>query len=113
MKTYIYQQKKKQEVNMVLKDEMREEKQEKMSTHDQALGLIECYGGRENIVTVDACITRLRIDVKDKAKVDKKRIKEEYHAMGVSENGMQVQSIYGAHAQTLKMEIIDILGIED
>ncbi|MFG5918931.1 PTS transporter subunit EIIC [Sneathia vaginalis] len=96
-----------------LKDEMREEKQEKMSTHDQALGLIECYGGRENIVTVDACITRLRIDVKDKAKVDKKRIKEEYHAMGVSENGMQVQSIYGAHAQALKMEIIDILGIED
>lgn len=95
-----------------LKDEMRE-KDGKMDTNTQALGLIECYGGKENILSVDACITRLRIDVKDKSIVDKKRIKEEFHAMGVSENGMQVQSIYGAHAQVLKMKIIDILGIED
>lgn len=95
-----------------LKDEMNG-KNEKMDVKTQAIGLIECYGGKDNIVNVDACITRLRIDVKDKNKVDKKRIKEEFKAMGVSENGMQVQSIYGAHAQVLKMEIIDILGIED
>lgn len=96
-----------------LKEEMSEKNTKDMDTHTQALGLIECYGGKGNILSVDACITRLRIDVKDKSIVDKKRIKEEFHAMGVTENGTQVQSIYGAHAQVLKMEIIDILGIED
>ena len=93
-----------------LKDEKNKTKMDK---HEQALGLIECYGGKDNIVSVDACITRLRIDVKDKSIVDKERIKKEFKAMGVTENGMQVQSIYGAHAQVLKMEIIDILGLED
>lgn len=93
-----------------LKDEKNKTKMDK---HEQALGLIKCYGGKDNIVSVDACITRLRIDVKDKSIVDKERIKKEFKAMGVTENGMQVQSIYGAHAQVLKMEIIDILGLED
>lgn len=86
-------------------------KQEK--THQQALGLIAAHGGPENIVDVNACITRLRIDVKDKSKVDKDTIIKKYEALGFAENGMQMQSIYGAYANVLKMEIQDILGLEE
>ena len=86
-------------------------KQEK--THQQALGLIAAHGGPENIVDVNACITRLRIDVKDKSLVDKDTIVNQYEALGFAENGMQMQSIYGAYANVLKMEIQDILGLEE
>lgn len=86
-------------------------KQEK--THQQALGLIAAHGGAENIVDVNACITRLRIDVKDKSLVDKETIVEKYEALGFAENGMQMQSIYGAYANVLKMEIQEILGLEE
>ncbi len=84
-------------------------KQEK--THQQALGLIEAHGGPENIIDVNACITRLRIDVKDKSLVDKEIIIKKHEALGFAENGMQMQSIYGAYANVLKMEIQEILGI--
>lgn len=91
------------------KDFSNMSKEEK--THQQALGLIEAHGGAKNIVDVNACITRLRIDVKDKSLVDKDIIIKKYEAMGFAENGMQMQSIYGAYANVLKMEIQDILGI--
>ena len=85
----------------------------KEKTHQQALGLIAAHGGPENIVDVNACITRLRIDVKDKSLVDKDTIVNQYEALGFAENGMQMQSIYGAYANVLKMEIQDILGLEE
>jgi PTS system maltose and glucose-specific IIC component len=80
-------------------------------THELALRLIEAHGGPSNITDVNACITRLRIDVKDKSVVDKNTITSQLEAMGFAENGMQMQSIYGAYANVLKMEIQEILGI--
>lgn len=94
-----------------LKDE--EKNEGSISVHDQALGLIEAHGGKDNIEDVNACITRLRINVKDKSLVNKEIIKSKYKAMGFSESGMQMQSIYGAHANVLKMEIREILGMEE
>lgn len=84
-----------------------------MSDYDQAVELIKAHGGPENIEGVDACITRLRINVKDKSVVDSAKIVNELDAMGFNESGMQMQSIYGGHANVLKMEIQDILGMED
>lgn len=81
--------------------------------HQQALGLIAAHGGPDNIIDVNACITRLRIDVKDKSIVDKDIIVKEYEALGFTENGMQMQSIYGSYANVLKNEIREILGMED
>ncbi|MDR0921877.1 MAG: PTS transporter subunit EIIC [Lactobacillales bacterium] len=102
-----------------LKDEMAEGNASagisvgNMTDHDQALLLIDAHGGPENIEDVDACITRLRINVKDKSKVDGNFIKSQLKALGFVESGMQMQSIYGAHANELKMEIRDILGMSD
>lgn len=85
----------------------------KMSDHDQAVALIAAHGGPENIEAVDACITRLRINVKDKSKVNSKTIVNDLGAMGFNESGMQMQSIYGGHANVLKMEIQDMLGMTE
>lgn len=102
------------EIQSVGKEEVVKEETSKINdTHVQALELIAAHGGEENIVDVNACITRLRIDVKDKAKVDREKIVKELGAMGFAENDMQMQSIYGAHANVLKMEIQDILGMEE
>ncbi|EQC72136.1 hypothetical protein HSISS2_1681 [Streptococcus sp. HSISS2] len=53
------------------------------------------------------------MDVKDKSLVDKDTIIKKYEALDFAENGMQMQSIYGAYANVLKMEIQDILGLEE
>ena len=53
------------------------------------------------------------VDVKDKSLVDKDTIIKKYEALDFAENGMQMQSIYGAYANVLKMEIQYILGLEE
>jgi PTS system N-acetylglucosamine-specific IIC component len=70
--------------------------------------LIAAFGGRENLVNVDACITRLRMDVADPAKVDHSRLKA-LGAAGVIEVGSSVQAVFGTQAEALKNEIIDVL----
>lgn len=44
-------------------------------TDSTAEELIEAFGGRENLVHVEACITRLRVDVADKAEVHQDRLR--------------------------------------
>jgi PTS system N-acetylglucosamine-specific IIC component len=70
--------------------------------------LIAAFGGRENLVNVDACITRLRMEVADKAKVDKAKLKA-LGAAGVIEVGNNVQAVFGTQAEALKNEIRDVL----
>ena len=70
--------------------------------------LIAAFGGRENLVNVDACITRLRMEVADKGKVDQARLKS-LGAAGVIEVGNSVQAVFGTQAEALKNDINDIL----
>jgi PTS system N-acetylglucosamine-specific IIC component len=70
--------------------------------------VIAAFGGRENLVNVDACITRLRMEVADKSKVDQDRLKS-LGAAGVIEVGNSVQAVFGTDADALKNDIIEIL----
>ena len=70
--------------------------------------LIAAFGGRENLVNVDACITRLRMEVNDKGKVDQARLRA-LGAAGVIEVGNNVQAVFGTQAEALKNEINDAL----
>lgn len=81
---------------------------EVFDTRRQALGLIKAHGGRENIEEVDACVTRLRINVKNRDLVQPEVIKSDLGAMGFNESDMQMQSIYGGHANVLKNKILEI-----
>ena len=74
--------------------------------------IIAALGGKENIEDVDACITRLRVSVKDVAKVDKDTLKK-LGATDVLEVGGGIQAIYGAKAILYKNNIVDILGIDE
>ncbi|MBX7404453.1 PTS transporter subunit EIIC [Clostridium chauvoei] len=71
--------------------------------------VLEALGGEANIVSVDACITRLRVEVKDKAQVNKDQLKK-LGAAGVVEVGNGIQAIFGAKADAYKHEINGILG---
>jgi PTS system N-acetylglucosamine-specific IIC component len=70
--------------------------------------LIAAFGGRENLVNVDACITRLRMEVADTGKVDQARLKA-LGAAGVIEVGNSVQAVFGTSAEALKNDIIQSL----
>ena len=70
--------------------------------------LIAAFGGRDNLVNVDACITRLRMEVADKTKVDQDRLKA-LGAAGVVEVGNSVQAVFGTQSEALKNDINDVL----
>lgn len=88
-----------EEVNVVTKDSMNE----------TAAQILEALGGKDNLEDVDACITRLRVAVKDVNKVDKARIKS-LGATAVLEVKGGIQAIFGAKADPLKQKINEIIG---
>ncbi|MGE5694711.1 MAG: PTS transporter subunit EIIC [Candidatus Sericytochromatia bacterium] len=78
------------------------------SARSKAEQLIAAFGGRENLVDVDACITRLRMEVVDTSKVDQARLRS-LGAAGFVEVGNSVQAVFGTQAEALKNEIKDTL----
>ncbi|GMA32640.1 PTS transporter subunit EIIC [Litorihabitans aurantiacus] len=78
------------------------------TSDDRAEQLIAAFGGRQNLVNVDACITRLRMEVVDKDLVDKARLRQ-LGAAGVLEVGNNVQAVFGVQAEALKTLINDSL----
>lgn len=79
-----------------------------VAVDSKAEQLIAAFGGRANLVSVDACITRLRMEVADTSKVDADRLKA-LGAAGVIEVGSNVQAVFGTQAEALKNEILDAL----
>ncbi|HEY9627344.1 MAG TPA: glucose-specific PTS transporter subunit IIBC [Coleofasciculaceae cyanobacterium] len=75
---------------------------------DMARELVKAFGGRHNIATLDACITRLRITVNDMQKVNKPRLKS-LGASGVLEVGNNAQAIFGPRSENLKTDMIEYL----
>ena len=81
----------------------------KVAEASQAVNIINLLGGRANIVDVDACMTRLRVTVKDADKVGTEEQWKAEGAMGLVMKGQGVQAIYGPKADVLKSDIQDIL----
>ena len=81
----------------------------KVAAGSQAVNIINLLGGRANIVDVDACMTRLRVTVKDADKVGNADQWKAEGAMGLVMKGQGVQAIYGPKADVLKSDIQDIL----
>ena len=88
-----------EEVTVVSKD----------SLNEVAEKVLEALGGAENLEDVDACITRLRVSVKDVNKVDKDKIKS-LGATAVLEVKGGIQAIFGAKADPIKQKINEIIG---
>ena len=79
------------------------------SASSQVINIINLLGGRANIVDVDACMTRLRVTVKDAEKVGTEAQWKAEGAMGLVMKGQGVQAIYGPKADVLKSDIQDVL----
>lgn len=75
----------------------------------QAERIIVLLGGRENIEVVDACMTRLRVTVKDSEKVASNDEWKKEGALGLLKKGNGIQAVYGPKADVLKSDINDIL----
>ncbi|MED1602015.1 PTS transporter subunit IIBC [Alkalihalophilus marmarensis] len=72
--------------------------------------IIALLGGEENIEDVDACMTRLRVTVKDPEKVAKEAEWKETGALGLIVKNRGVQVIYGPKADIIKSDVQDRLG---
>ncbi|MEI4802351.1 PTS transporter subunit IIBC [Bacillus sp. NPDC077411] len=76
-----------------------------------AAAVIELLGGKDNIADVDACMTRLRVTVKDLDIVAKEAEWKKNGALGLIVKDKGVQAVYGPKADVLKSDIQDMLGI--
>ena len=92
-------------------DTIEEDKKntENIGAPSQAERIINLLGGRENIELVDACMTRLRVTVKDPEKVASQDEWKKEGALGLIIKGSGIQAVYGPKADVLKSDINDIL----
>ncbi len=66
---------------------------------DMAKVILEGVGGKENVTSIDHCITRLRLEVKDRLLVDEKKIKASGAAGVIRPGKTSVQVIIGPKVQ--------------
>ncbi|MDU9297092.1 glucose-specific PTS transporter subunit IIBC [Staphylococcus pseudintermedius] len=97
--------------NMNLKTPGRED--EVAETRDTSVerlpfDVLDAMGGKDNVKHLDACITRLRVEVLDKAKVDVNALKE-LGAAGVLEVGNNMQAIFGPKSDQIKHDMALIM----
>jgi PTS system glucose-specific IIC component len=70
--------------------------------------LVLAFGGRKNITSLDACITRLRVVVKDPGSVDQAKLKA-MGAAGVMVVGNSIQAIFGTPSENMKTDMEEYL----
>ena len=76
---------------------------------ERAALILDAIGNKANIDSIDACVTRIRMTVKDGAKVDEKRLKE-LGATGVMKMGdKNYQVIVGTIADPLVTHMKDVM----
>ena len=93
-------------------NEVKEVAADKASSNDDlAIKIISLLGEKENIEDVDACMTRLRVTVKDLSKVAEEKEWKKNGAVGLILKDSGVQAIYGPKADVIKSNIQDILGV--
>ncbi|SRF59672.1 PTS system transporter subunit IIABC [Staphylococcus aureus] len=99
-------------VKLKYKTPGREDKQSQAvtaSATELPYAVLEAMGGKANIQHLDACITRLRVEVNDKSKVDVPGLKD-LGASGVLEVGNNMQAIFGPKSDQIKHEMQQIMN---
>ncbi|MBU1106470.1 MAG: PTS glucose transporter subunit IIBC [Candidatus Riflebacteria bacterium] len=80
-----------------------------VAENEFARQLVLAFGGKSNIISLDACITRLRMELKDSRRADPERLKQ-LGAVGVLEAGSGLQAIFGTRSENLKTEMEEYLA---
>lgn len=79
-----------------------------MSNRDKAEQVLAGLGGGENIKTMEPCITRIRVELHDKSKVDEKALRAA-GAHGVMKMGDAVQVVMGTKSDNIEAEMRRIM----
>ena len=82
-----------------------------MENKDIAKAVIEAIGGRDNVSSVAHCATRLRVMVKDEAKIDKDRVENLEKVQGAFFNSGQYQIIFGTGTVNKIYDEVVALGL--
>ncbi len=75
-----------------------------LSSSEMAKALVAAFGGTQNIEKLDACMTRLRISVKEIATVNQAQL-EELGAQGVVIVGQEVQAIFSLNSDKYRKDM--------
>lgn len=75
----------------------------------RAYHLVEAYGGAANIENTDACITKLRVTVKDPSKIDTERLKEQGSSGNINIYGNYVVAIFGTESDNLRTAMLKVI----
>ncbi len=73
----------------------------------KAESILAGLGGDENIIELEACITRIRVEVEDASKVNEAALKHA-GAFGVVQQGTAVQVVVGPEADNIVEDIEDL-----
>lgn len=76
---------------------------------DNSATILEALGGKDNLVNVDCCATRLRLTVKDSSLVNDSLLKQT-GASGIIKKGSGVQVIYGPRVTVIKSNLEDYIN---
>ncbi len=101
------------DIKLMSKKEYQQIKNGTQNSDGLEARIVEAFGGAENIDSVTCCATRLRVTVKDEAKVvADEEWQKHLDAIGCVHNGKSYQIIYGVHVNTITTAVKDILGLD-
>ncbi|MGA9289189.1 MAG: glucose PTS transporter subunit EIIB, partial [Anaerobacillus sp.] len=101
-----------QENKLFTRKDYNKKKPGKGKNKELALDIMEALGGERNLKHVDACFTRLRVEVADVKAIDENRLKE-LGAAGVVKVDQNIQAIFGGRSDLYKNEINKIMKESD
>ncbi|NTW38466.1 MAG: PTS transporter subunit EIIC [Cellulomonadaceae bacterium] len=84
-----------------------------MTTKTVAAEILDAVGGRDNVVALTHCATRLRFNLADDAAVDGDRVKAIDGVLGVTNKGGQYQLIIGPSVATLYPEVMALAAVDE
>lgn len=98
------------EVALISKADYKEKKKSASRENGQAIGekIFRAVGGTENLVAVDNCFTRLRLELKDVSMVDEALLKET-GSKGLVKRGSEIQIIYGTNVGSFRRMLEDYM----
>ena len=84
-----------------------------MNNREMALDIIKKMGTKENLLSIENCMTRIRINVRDVKKCEIEQLKKEEYILGVTIQGNNVQLVVGpGKSSKLAAEMSEITGIK-
>ena len=89
--------------------ENKEMQNNSVSVSELPFKVLDAMGGKENIKHLDACITRLRVEVNEKSQVDVESLKQ-LGASGVLKVGNNMQAIFGPKSDQIKHDMAQIIA---